>query len=315
MVTRVPLLMPLRSRAIIAWLAGCSLLAAGVYFFWPHYHPGYARWQYRWQSWDESKTNAQAVEWFEDLKNEKVTYQGKEVAFDVTALTEDANFRHETLHKWSQWGMFDGDHWTKFVKHATSGLHPPIVKGDSVFEAGCGTGAALSSLVEMYGDLKVAGVDLSAFQANTAATILAKHAAFSGAFVKADGRELPLKFAASGFDHVIALGVICYLNSLEDVRNMLREMLMVCKPGGSLALSMLPPNDESQGSCSVAIPKAFWEDHQMVMGYKVTGFSMQKDWVDVTPTAPEAQSGGGHSSWPHYDRYAVFLTKAKAAPN
>ena len=253
------------------------------------------------------KNNIKAVDWFEHMQSETVQYKGTPIKFDVEALAAEGmageQLRRETLHLWSQWGMFSGDRWQDFVNHAVSGMRPRIKKGDSVFETGCGVGAALHSLVQSHGGLKVAGVDLSPFQTSVAAAVLSKHQAYPNAFAVADGRELPRRFLSEPFDHVISLGVVCYLDSLSDVRSLLREMLAVTKPGGSLALSMLPPDRLSLNSCTVMIPKQFWEDLQVAMGFTVTGFSMQKDWTDTYDGPPEAQSGGNRpGKFPHFNR-------------
>ena len=281
------------------------------------------------------KSMANAIAMFDDREHETVTYEGAEIKFDLQALLSDSKLRHETLHKWSHWSMFTGTVWRAFVDRSVGGMQPPIKEGDSVFETGCGVGAALQALIEAHGSLAVGGVDLSKFQVEVASKVLAKHAKHAGAFAHADGRELPLSVTGSGpgsgsglYDHAIALGVVCYLDTLADVRDLLREMLAVCRPGGSLAVGMVPPNARSLNSCSVSVPQAFWEDLQAPMGFVVTGFSRQKDWTDTYGTivkgwrsaegwvssgeqAVTGTIGGGGP--PHFDQYTVWLTKAEAS--
>jgi ubiquinone/menaquinone biosynthesis C-methylase UbiE len=60
----------------------------------------------------------------------------------------------------------------------------------------------------------------------------------NAAFAAADGRQLP--FAAGAFSKVYCIGVIHCLPSREDGVAMIRELLRVCAPGGTVLVGAIP---------------------------------------------------------------------------
>ncbi|MFC8077846.1 class I SAM-dependent methyltransferase [Streptomyces sp. NPDC057307] len=101
--------------------------------------------------------------------------------------------------------------------------------GDSVLDAGCGTGRALTALRDAVGPRgTVLGADLTPEM--LAAAVRSGRDAV-GALLLADVARLPLR--ASSLDAVFAAGLIAHLP--EPATN-LRELARVVRPGGRLAL-------------------------------------------------------------------------------
>ncbi|MEU5716133.1 methyltransferase domain-containing protein [Streptomyces sp. NPDC020403] len=101
--------------------------------------------------------------------------------------------------------------------------------GDTVLDAGCGTGRALPALRAAVGaDGTVVGADLT--PAMLAAAVRAGRAA-SGSLMLADVARLPLRTGT--LDAVFAAGLISHLAQPERD---LRELARVVRPGGRLAL-------------------------------------------------------------------------------
>ncbi|MEU6234976.1 methyltransferase domain-containing protein [Kitasatospora sp. NPDC047058] len=104
------------------------------------------------------------------------------------------------------------------------GLRP----GDSVLDAGCGTGRALPLLRAAVGpEGRVFGADVTPEMLHEAS---ARHAG-AAVLLLADCARLPLPDA--GLDAVFAAGLVSHL---PDPDRALRELARVTRPGGTLAL-------------------------------------------------------------------------------
>lgn len=105
------------------------------------------------------------------------------------------------------------------------GLRP----GDTVLDAGCGTGRALPALRAAVGAAgTVVGVDLTAAMLAEAVRAGRREA---GALLLADAARLPLRTGA--LDAVFAAGMVSHL---ADPVAGVREWARVVRPGGTLAL-------------------------------------------------------------------------------
>jgi ubiquinone/menaquinone biosynthesis C-methylase UbiE len=99
-----------------------------------------------------------------------------------------------------------------------------------VLDIGCGTGTLLVKLKQQYGAAQVVGLDPDP-KALRRACIKAARAAVSVQFDQGFANELPYK--RESFDHVFSSFVFHHLDKPER-ENMLKEVLRVLKPGGSL---------------------------------------------------------------------------------
>jgi SAM-dependent methyltransferase len=99
-----------------------------------------------------------------------------------------------------------------------------LVPGSSILDVGCGHGARLAPLASSY---RLTGVDLSAQNL--------QHARTHGfEAVQADARRLP--FRDGTFDAVVSSEVIQHF---DDAAPYVREMVRVCRPGGTVLISTM----------------------------------------------------------------------------
>lgn len=113
---------------------------------------------------------------------------------------------------------------------AALGLEP----GQTVLDAGCGTGRHLPALLSHASS--VVGVDFSARSLDVARSGIGADAVGRIRLVEADVRKLPLEDAH--FDRVICAQVLQHLPSDEDRLAAARELHRVLRPGGILAATV-----------------------------------------------------------------------------
>jgi len=96
----------------------------------------------------------------------------------------------------------------------------PLTGGKSVFEIGSGAGAFLAALKDIFPGLQLFGVDYAASMVKLASSRL------EGRFVAGDARQILTFFPeVPTFDCVTSFGMITYLPSLVDVRNVFIGMI------------------------------------------------------------------------------------------
>lgn len=104
-----------------------------------------------------------------------------------------------------------------------------LKKGETLLDAGCGSGVLLSELVKLTGAIG-RGIDFSEKEIE-----IAKSYSPSIPFEVASVESIP--FPANSFDKVLCYGVLLYI---EDWRPALQELLRVCKEEGVILLGDLP---------------------------------------------------------------------------
>ena len=111
-----------------------------------------------------------------------------------------------------------------------------VKPGESVLEAGIGTGGLFATLRRCAGLRHCAGVELSSGMLKRARRRLLQQGGPSAEVCRADARHLP--FERGVFEVVVS----CYLLdllALKDIARALAEFRRVCKPAGRLALASM----------------------------------------------------------------------------
>ena len=145
--------------------------------------------------------------------------------------------KDQPLHILDGYDLLTSDEFDNLVKKVIS---PLTLRGsESICECGCGAGAFLLSLLKLYPNLKVTGVDYSS-------TLLERaRESINGDFILSDITDLSLLPTAS-FDHTMSFGVFFYLSSEDAARRAVTEMLRITKPGGCVYIGEIP--DQSKFS-------------------------------------------------------------------
>jgi len=183
------------------------------------------------------------------------------------------------------------EQWRQFVKNSIAFMDPPVTARSSLFEVGVGVGAFAKTVAELTGCSLFAGIDPV-----PEAIEMAKQVLPQGRFLVGNGLDLSA-FEDNSFDHVLAAGVIMYLNNLDEAERFVSEMIRIAKPGASLMINCISEPGGHLGSGNIYIPKEWWK--KVCSGYGTILFQDMGKW----PGCEKQQ-----------DRYAVYLRKNNGRP-
>jgi tellurite methyltransferase len=104
-------------------------------------------------------------------------------------------------------------------------------KGDIVLDAGCGSGRNLHWFIR--NNISIYGIDQGE---GVIQNVRDRYPAVAERFSQSTVEKMP--FENDRFDHVISSAVLHFARDTGDFRQMMREMVRVLKPGGSLFIRM-----------------------------------------------------------------------------
>jgi SAM-dependent methyltransferase len=158
------------------------------------------------------------------------------------------------LFRLSRWDGFVGNsQFRHFVRDQIEPLH--MISGQAFYflEVGVGVGAFAREILAMYPRSRGYGIDMVPGAIDIARAVLP---ASRMTFAVADMRHIEKE--SGSFDVIYVPGAICYLPTMDDVREAVKEFIRLLKHGGGLCLSMIASDDSDMGSCKTRISKTFW---------------------------------------------------------
>ena len=133
----------------------------------------------------------------------------------------------------------------------------PIKGGDSVYELGVGTGAAIKRIRDVYGiSVSVGGSDISIEAIKRVSKVFANE---QGEFHVASMTKKDDSIEENSKDHVISIGALAMYLYIDEMEKALKEALRIAKPGGHLCFThFIEPNGMAKGSILEPVKKSFW---------------------------------------------------------
>jgi SAM-dependent methyltransferase len=159
------------------------------------------------------------------------------------------------LNNLSGWNR-DSKSYDEMILHAVSKMNPPIKANKSIFDFGCGVGAALKTINEHYNNsLIIGGSDLSINAINKIKEIFPNKKNNFFKLGMTDRHPLP----NNSQDHVISIGALGMYLYKNEMLVAIKEAVRITKPGGSLCFTnFIHPQGKFRGSILDKVKKSFW---------------------------------------------------------
>ena len=210
------------------------------------------------------------LQWFESFKS--IQKQNRFDWFENAARLNDS-----PLHTQSGWGYLSEDEYNNMVVHVLQRMS--IQKEDSVFEFGCGVGAVLLLIQNIYGkNISVGGSDFSFQQIKRARQIFPKEASRFYVLSMTQKHDL---IPNDSIDHVISFGALAMYLYEDEMKITLEEAIRVTKPGGRLCFThFIEPDGKFIGSILEPVSKSFWYEIRQEYNLKHLIIEQMKHQID-----------------------------------
>lgn len=203
--------------------------------------------------------------------------------FEVDALKKGPK------HVQSGWNYLKKEDFDAIVMHSIQSMKPSIHQGASVYEMGCGVGAALETLRDKCHVGSVGGCDFSQNAIEKARLYFPDS---ETSFFVMDMTKQNENIPNNHYDHVVSFGALGMYLKRDGLIEAIHESIRITKPGGSLCITnMIEPGGKTMGSIVEAMPKSFWLTDAKTM------FPIEN--VEIRQMSHESQG----------DRYLVTFTK------
>jgi len=164
-------------------------------------------------------------------------------------FSESAN-KMALLHHMSGWAYISQEEWDNLCKEFIRGMD--LANSSNLFDAGCGVGALFNYINIINKELKHYGCDINQDAINKCKTL------FPHSQVTVDDITILNNYESNYFDNVVCISTISYLNSLEEVKLAVKELIRITKPNGKANFCVMCDNNDGLKSFNIIIPKAFW---------------------------------------------------------
>ena len=154
------------------------------------------------------------------------------------------------LHHSSGWSYLSNEKWEEFVNHCTQNLTLLDVK--TVFEGGCGVGAVFKTLLTRNPLLEVHGLDICKEAIDRCIENIPYVQARQGTITDLTANE------SNTFDFVLSNCVLSYLDSLDDVKQAVHELIRITKPNRRIHLCVFTEFPEHMKSLRLCVEKSWW---------------------------------------------------------
>eukprot|EP00656_Telonema_subtile_P020871 TRINITY_DN2192_c0_g1_i2.p1 TRINITY_DN2192_c0_g1~~TRINITY_DN2192_c0_g1_i2.p1 ORF type:complete len:311 (+),score=57.84 TRINITY_DN2192_c0_g1_i2:127-1059(+) len=184
-----------------------------------------------------------------------------------------------------------------------------IRSGMSIFDAGCGAGAYLDSMLRQAPELNltVGGIDFAPGLIEIAKKRLPEGSSLS----VGDARKYE-HVPSNSYDVALSFGVFFYFDNVDEVRKGLRELARVCKPGGRVmvgrmnskeVIEQIPPETMKRNYAAYfprqarVDSRSFWKEEGEKAGLKLDGVKSMGELYDLNTCGDNAMGRLRHCAY------------------
>lgn len=229
---------------------------------------------------------------FNGTNPEMILYHGKVVSI---GNLENQHWLDENLHQLNGGQKFTASKWQQYVRlHLSNSLVKTLLeaKGCRVLDVGCGGGAFSRSLLKLYDEVEILGVDHEKLMIEVSHISLQnKTSNFKAAVASMEDasgmHEAIVNSGIKGAFHIAFLmDSLCYLPNNEAVQQSIANALYPLYPGGLLVASMIPETLEAIESCKIVISRDLIDRMKAVVGYEILDLNIYRsdNWENGNQT-------------------------------
>lgn len=154
------------------------------------------------------------------------------------------------LHHGSGWVYMSQEVWDRFIDHCTKPLDFNNI--NNVFEGGCGVGAVLYYILNKNNKIDIHGMDICEEAILKCKEVLPMSKVFVSDICDLNTIE------DNTYDAVLSVGVLALLNTNEDVKKGVSELIRIAKKNSVVSVCVFTENNDGLKSFRRIIPKSWW---------------------------------------------------------
>jgi len=243
-------------------------------------------------TYDLVQDTSSLISSFNGTNPEMILYHGKVVSI---GNLENQHWLDENLHQLNGGQKFTASKWQQYVRlHLSNSLVKTLLeaKGCRVLDVGCGGGAFSRSLLKLYDEVEILGVDHDKLMIEVSHISLQnKTSNFKAAVASMEDasgmHEAIVNSGIKGAFHIAFLmDSLCYLPNNEAVQQSIANALYPLYPGGLLVASMIPETLEAIESCKIVISRDLIDRMKAVVGYEILDLNIYRsdNWENGNQT-------------------------------
>ena len=156
------------------------------------------------------------------------------------------------LHHGSGWVYMSQEVWDKFMDHCIKPFDLSNIK--NIFEGGCGVGAALYHVLNKNNLIDIHGMDICKEAIIKCQEVLPMSKVFVSDICNLNTVE------TNTYDAVLSVGVLGLLNSVDDIKKAVNELIRIAKPNSVISLCVFTETNDGLKSFRQIVSKSWWSE-------------------------------------------------------